>query len=218
MRTDRRLIVFDFDGTLADTWRDLATALNETLREAGLAAVAGAEVRAWIGDGLMRLLERALPASEHTPARITALYARLCVHYERCCLDTTTLYPSISECLARLSKHTLAILSNKPATFLDRVVTGLGLAGRFAAVVGGDALPAPKPDPRALDFVAAVAAFSEGEIWMIGDSGLDIASGRAAGARTIGCTWGLRGAEELRAAQAEFVVEHPLQIPPLIEA
>jgi len=149
---------------------------------------------------------------------VTALYARLRVHYGRCCLDTTTLYPGVSECLARLSKHTLAILSNKPASFLDRMVIGLGLADRFAAVVGGDALPAPKPDPRALAHVAAVAAFSKGEVWMIGDSGLDIASGRAAGARTIGCTWGMRDAEELRAAQAEFVVEHPLEIPPLIGA
>jgi phosphoglycolate phosphatase len=216
MSDHRRLIVFDFDGTLADSWRDIATALNSTLREAGLAEASPAQVRAWIGEGLIRLLERALPAQERTPVMVAGLAERFSAHYERCCLDTTTLYPGVLDCLGGLAGDTLAILSNKPAHFLDRMVTDLGLAARFKAVVGGDVLPARKPDSRAFDAVARAAGVAAGERWMIGDSALDVATGRAAGAHTIGCAWGMRGREELETAGAEFVVEHPAEIPALI--
>lgn len=213
----RQLIIFDFDGTLADTWRDIAIALNQTFREVGLAAARDAQVRDWIGNGLLRLLERAVPESERSPQRIAALYARFREHYDRGCLDTTTLYDGIPECLARLSGHSLAILSNKPTHVLERIVAGLGLAGRFAAVIGGDALPVKKPDAAAVAHVVRAVGVRPALVWMIGDSAIDVATGRAAAAHTIGCAWGLRGAPELRAAGAEFLVEHPSEIPPLIE-
>lgn len=212
----RRLVIFDFDGTLADSSRDIATALNQTLREAGLKEVPGSDVRAWIGNGVVALLERAIGAGDRSPQRIAALYNRFRVHYDRCCLDTTTLYPGMAECLAQLAAHPLAILSNKPGYFLDRIVDGLGLAGRFVAVVGGDATAAKKPDPAAIEYVVRAAGSPPDEVWMIGDSAIDVATGRAAGARTIGCTWGLRGPDELRTAGVEFLVEHPVEIPPII--
>ena len=212
----RRLVIFDFDGTLADSARDIATALNQTLRDAGLGAVPESQVRAWIGNGVLALLEQAVGAGERSPERIAALYGRFRVHYERCCLDTTTLYPGMAECLARLAGHPLAILSNKPGYFLDRIVGGLGLAGRFVAVVGGDATPVKKPDPAAIDYVVRAAGPPPDEVWMVGDSAIDVATGRAAGARTIGCAWGLRGCDELRAAGADFLVEHPAEIPPIV--
>ena len=93
------LVIFDFDGTLADTWRDLATALNQTLREAGFAEASGPQVREWIGEGLARLLERASPAGVRPAERFEAMRAHLSHHYERCCLDTTTLYPGVAELL-----------------------------------------------------------------------------------------------------------------------
>ena len=213
----QRLVIFDFDGTLADSWRDIATALNHTLREAGMPAAADAQVREWIGDGLARLIERALPERERSPESIAALAVRYRAHYARCCLDTTVLYPGMAECLARLSGHTLAVLSNKPAQFLHRMLDGLGVAGSFAAVVGGDTVPVRKPDPAAIAYVVRAAAARPDELWMVGDSAVDVATGRAAGARTIGCAWGLRGAAELRAARAEFIVDHPREIPLIMD-
>ncbi len=210
------LVIFDFDGTLADTWRDIATALNRTLQEAGLPVASAGNVRSWIGDGVVRLLERAVPERMRPAHPIPDLVARFLAHYDRCLLDTTVLYPEIADCLAQLAVHRLAILSNKPTRALERLVVGLGLAGRFAAVVGGDAVPVKKPDPAVVRHVVAQVGVEPGELWMVGDSALDIATGRAAGARTIGCTWGLRGRSELEGAGAEFIVDDAREIPALI--
>jgi phosphoglycolate phosphatase len=214
-----RLVVFDFDGTLADTWRDLASALNETLAEAQLPPVSGPEVKAWIGDGALKLLSRALPPQERTGARLELHFERFRLHYERVCLETTELYPGIDACLDSLAgKAALAVLSNKPSRFLDRIVEGLDLGKRFFAVIGGDSLSVTKPDPAALRLLAARLDPAPREIWMVGDSAIDIATGRAAGARTIGCAWGLRGIEELHAAGADVLVEEPAEIPGLVLA
>jgi phosphoglycolate phosphatase len=212
-----RLVVFDFDGTLADTWRDLASALNRTLADAGLPPVSGPDVKAWIGDGALKLLSRALPPDERSGERLELHFERFRGHYDRNCLDTTDLYPGIAECLDALcGQAELAVLSNKPARFLDRIVEGLGLDKRFAAVVGGDSLGVTKPDPAALHRLVERLAGRPDEIWMVGDSAVDIATGRAAGARTIGCAWGLRSLEELSAAGADALVDSPAEIPALV--
>ncbi|HTO54378.1 MAG TPA: HAD-IA family hydrolase [Myxococcota bacterium] len=211
-----RVVVFDFDGTLADTWRDLATALNRTLSDVDLPPVEGPQVRAWIGDGALKLLANALPEGERAPERLEAHYERFRTHYDQCCLDTTELYPGVSECLEALAEERLAVLSNKPSRFLDRIIDGLGIKGVFGAVLGGDTLPVRKPDPAVLHGVIERLAVRPREVWMIGDSAVDVETGRNAGARTIGCGWGLRGREELRAAGVEFMLESPREIAPLI--
>jgi phosphoglycolate phosphatase len=211
-----RVVVFDFDGTLADTWRDLATALNRTLADAGLPPVEGPQVRAWIGDGALKLLANALPPEERLPERLEPHYERFRSYYDACCLETTELYPGIAECLAALSHERLAVLSNKPARFLDRIIDGLGIKGQFGAVLGGDTLPMRKPDPALITGVIERLGVRPSEVWMIGDSGVDVETGKHAGARTIGCGWGLRGRAELRSAGVEFLLEHPREIAPLI--
>ncbi len=218
MSAGQRLIVFDFDGTLADTWRDLATAVNETLADAGLPGIEGPEVKAWIGEGALKLLTRALPPSEAVRGRIEAHMERFRGHYERCCLETSDLYPGVERCLDELAGESLAVLSNKPQHYLDRIVSGLDLGKRFVSVLGGDSLPAPKPDPAGLERLRAGLDRAPCEVWMIGDSAIDVHTGRNAGARTIGCTWGLRSAAELREAGAGVLVDRPDQIPALILA
>jgi len=178
-----RLVVFDFDGTLADTWRDIATALNQTLADAGLPAVGGPDVRFWIGEGAMKLLERAVPEEERDADKLAALFERA---------------------------------SNKPTRFLPRVIDGLGLKGYFRIVLGGDTLDVQKPDPRVLAHLIAQLETRPDQVWMVGDSAIDIETGRNSGARTIGCAWGLRGRDELRDARPDFLVESPREIPPLV--
>jgi phosphoglycolate phosphatase len=207
-----RLIAFDFDGTLADTWRDIAAALNRTLEEVGLAPVHGPEVRFWIGHGVLPLLERAVPREWAAPDRIEELYARFRDHYDRQCLETTELYPGVLECLQALSEDALAIVSNKPARFLDRVLSGLGLKRYFDVVLPGDTLAFRKPDPEVLAHAVRLISAEVAEVWMIGDSSIDVETGRAYGARTIGCAWGLRGRAELRSAGADLIAETPLDL------
>ena len=208
------LVIFDFDGTLADTWRDIATALNRTLAEAGLPTAAGADVRLWVGRGVRRLIGQAIGSDD--PDRIESLHPRFRAHYADCCLDTTALYDGVPEALTALApRHTLAILSNKPQAFLDRIADGLGIRSLFAAVVGGDALPVSKPDPATIAHVVASIGAAPAPVWMVGDSAVDVETGRRSGARTVGCAWGLRGRDELRAAGADVVIEHPSALPGL---
>jgi phosphoglycolate phosphatase len=210
------LLIFDFDGTLADTWRDIATGLNRTLSEAGLAEATGSEVRDWVGRGVRVLIARAIAADD--PARIEALYQRFRVHYADCCLDTTLLYAGMRAALDALTvRHRLAILSNKPQFFLDRIVEGLAIRPLFATVVGGDALPVSKPDPATIaHVVTGVGVAPATAVWMIGDSDVDVDTGRAFGARTIGCAWGLRPRAELERAGAEIIIAAPAELPPLL--
>ncbi len=211
-----RLVVFDFDGTLADTWRDIAAALNRTLADAGLPAVGGPDVRFWIGEGAMKLLERAVPEEERDADRLATLFESFRGHYDRCLLDTTEPYRGIVDCLDALAGSSLAVASNKPTRFLPRVIDGLGLKGYFGIVLGGDTLDVQKPDPRVLAHLIAQLETRPDQVWMVGDGAIDIETGRNSGARTIGCAWGLRGRDELRAARPDFLVESPSEIPPLV--
>ncbi len=210
------LVLFDFDGTLADTWRDIANALNTTLAWAGLPAVQGPDVRYWIGAGVLPLLEAAVPDAASDPELLERLYGHFRLEYERRCLDTTELYPGIDACLTALEGLSLAVVSNKPTHFLDRVMSGLDLKRHFPVVVGGDSLDVRKPDPRVIRHVVEQLDRTPSEVWMVGDSAIDAETGLAAGARTIGCAWGLRGRAELRAARVEFLVEQASEIPPLV--
>ena len=210
------LVVFDFDGTLADTWRDIATALNRTLADAGLPRVEGPQVRFWIGQGVIHLLEQAVPGVGRDEKAVHELYMRFREHYEVCCLDTTDTYPGIMECLAELSDARLAIASNKPAYFLDRILDGLGLKGYFRVTVGGDSLGVRKPDPGVIEHVRSRIDGTPSSVWMIGDSAIDVGTGQASQAGTIGCAWGLRGRQELEEANVEWLIEHPREIPRIV--
>ncbi len=213
----RPVVIFDFDGTLADTWRDIATALNLTLEDAGLPPVLGPEVRFWIGEGVIQLLERAVPPEARRPGRtIEELYARFRDHYDRCCLDTTETYSGITQCLESLQDAVLAVLSNKPAHFLERVITGLGIKRHFRVVLGGDSLDVKKPSAEVVEQLLLRLDVEPTAIWMVGDSAVDVETGKRAGAHTIGCSWGLRGRDELRRAGADHLVDNPREIPALV--
>ena len=209
------LVIFDFDGTLADTWRDIADALNETLASVGLPAVEESTARFWIGEGVLPLLRRQLgPAA--TERRVRELYRDFARRYERRPLHHTTLYPGMADALDALRWAKLAILSNKPNAYLKRLLQDLAIASRFEIAFGGDSLPRTKPDPELVRTVVEHIGSRPERIWVVGDSAVDIELGRATEASTIGCAWGLRGRDELVAAGADHVAEHPRELPPLI--
>ncbi len=92
------------------------------------------------------------------------------------------------------------------------MIDGLGLKAYFRVVLGGDSLPVKKPDGRVLEQLVERLGEAPKEIWMVGDGAVDVEMGRAAGARTIGCAWGLRGRDELRKAGVDALIEHPREI------
>jgi phosphoglycolate phosphatase len=187
-----RLVVFDLDGTLVDSARDLATGVNEALGRVapGQPPLPLDVVKAFVGDGAAVLIQRALrhagldlPKEKVLPVFLECYAAHL--------LDTTRLYPGVVETLDQLDDRTLAVLSNKPGGMSRALLDGLGVGSRFARTWGPDDAGGRKPDPAGLERLLTELGFAAAESAMVGDSGADVAAGRAAGVRTIGATWGL---------------------------
>jgi phosphoglycolate phosphatase len=186
-----RLVVFDLDGTLVDSSRDLAAAVNAALSAVapGTPQLAEDVVRSFIGSGARVLIERSVRAAglsrfvdEVLPAFLQAYRGRL--------LDTTRLYPGVLEALDALAPRTFAVLTNKPGDMSRAILQGLGVADRFARVYGGGDLKERKPDPAGLLRILDETHAEPGEAAMVGDSDVDVLTGRAAGVRTIGVRYG----------------------------
>jgi phosphoglycolate phosphatase len=190
-----RLVVFDLDGTLIDSARDLATAVNRALQRIapGTPALPDDVVRSFIGSGARVLIERSLartglrvPVGDVLPVFLEA--------YAGCLLDTTRLYPGVEEALERLRDRRLAVLTNKPGDMSRAILAGLGVGDRFFRIAGGGDFPGQKPDPAGLLRLAAEAGVDPADALMVGDSGIDVRTGRAAGMPTAGVTYGFDAA------------------------
>ncbi len=192
-----RLAIFDLDGTLVDSVEDLWLAVNHALATLGLPGRTLEEVKGFVGEGATRLLERSVAPHQHLlePA-LDAWRA----HYRAHLLDHTALYPGVGAALAS-ARCALAVHTNKPGAMARRILEGLGVAERFASIVGGDDAPR-KPDPAGtLEIMARVGARAE-ETVFIGDSRVDLETARAAGVRFVAVTWGLVPAPALAQAGA----------------
>jgi phosphoglycolate phosphatase len=196
-----RLVVFDLDGTLVDSSRDIAASVNAALGRVapGTAALSREAILSFVGEGAGLLVERslrhaglALSTEEVLPVYIDCYRERL--------LDTTRLYPGVAEALDALAGTTLAVLTNKPGDMSRTILEGLGVASRFARVRGAGDVPSRKPDPAGLLGLMSELGARAGETWMVGDSATDVGVARAAGARAAGVTWGFHPAALLAAA------------------
>jgi phosphoglycolate phosphatase len=175
------LIVFDLDGTLVDSHKDLAHAANTLVLELGGAPVTEDAVVRMVGEGAAVLVRRALTASGLDPDTPGALERFLAI-YDGCLLDHTRPYPGTREVLERLAPtHRLAILTNKPARATARVIEGLDLARYFDPVVGGDTRFGRKPDPAGLRHIIDAAGATPAGTLMVGDSPVDRLTARNAG-------------------------------------
>jgi phosphoglycolate phosphatase len=184
-----RLVVFDLDGTLVDSSRDLATAVNRTLAASGVPALDPALVRSFVGEGARRLIEKSVAAAGQ-PLSVDALLPVFLDIYREVLLETTRLYPGVPETLAALVPRKLAVLTNKPGDMSRAILSGLGIAHRFDWIWGYGDVPARKPDPVGLVRLMAAAAVPPEDTAFVGDSAIDVRTARAAGARAIGVTYG----------------------------
>ncbi len=186
-----RLVVFDLDGTLIDSSRDLATSVNEALRRVapGTPALAEDVVRSFVGSGARILIERSL-ARTGLPHSVEDVLPVFLAEYSGRLLDETRLYPGAVEALDRFGGRPLAVLTNKPGDMSRAILEGLGVADRFFRIYGGGDLESRKPDPAGLRRIASEAGVEPREALMVGDSAIDVRTGRAAGTLTAGVTYG----------------------------
>ena len=204
-----RLLVFDLDGTLVDSSRDIATAVNATLARVapGTAAIPLEAILSYVGEGARLLIERSLGhvGLDRRADDVLSVYLEC---YGQHLLDTTRLYPGVAEALDALEGTTLAVLTNKPGDMSRAILEGLGVASRFARVWGAGDVPSRKPDPGGLLHLMSDVGVPRQETWMVGDSATDVHAARAAGVRVAGVTWGFHPSA-LRAAGADRLIDDP---------
>jgi phosphoglycolate phosphatase len=176
-----RLIVFDLDGTLIDSRRDLADSANALILERGGRPLPVDAIAGMVGEGAALLVRRALTAAGIEPDLDTALPRFLELYDERL-LAHTRLYPGTREALETIgAQATLAILTNKPQRPTERILDGLAIAGLFERVIGGDTPFGRKPEPAGLAHLMAAAGSGTADTILVGDSAIDLRTARAAG-------------------------------------
>lgn len=218
--THPRLAVFDLDGTLLDTIGDLAASCNAMLAQRGLPQHSHDDYCTMVGNGIMRLVERALPDHLRT-AEYVAEARRDFVAYYTDHIDLHTRpYEGIMELIEELQRRgwTLAVASNKFDEGTRSLVNTFFAKGTFKAIYGNREGVPLKPDATLLRTIADECNAPIEQCYMIGDSGVDIITARNAGARSIGVTWGFRSREELESEGADHIVTHPSEILDLLGA
>lgn len=210
MPARRKAVLFDLDGTLLDTLEDIADATNAVLAAAGHPGHPTAAFKRFVGDGMRVLMRRALPSGA-PDAEIDRCVDAMRGEYGRRWKDKTRPYPGIPELLDALEERGLpaAILSNKPDVATRMTVAGLLGRWRFAAVRGARPEGPFKPDPAGALEIARELGLEPREILYAGDSDIDVRTAAAAGMPCAAVLWGFRGADELRAAGAETMIEKP---------
>lgn len=185
-----RTILFDLDGTLVDTLPDLAASLNRIVPAHGLQPFTAAEVAAMIGDGMAKLLARALAARRQ--ADDPSLVARFEADYLAHVAVASRPYPGTVDTLSTLARAgwRLAVATNKPERAAVQLLEALDLKKFFKAVTGGDSLPVRKPDPRHLLAALRLAGGHADRAAMLGDHANDIKAARAAGIVPVFALWG----------------------------
>jgi len=214
---ETRLVVFDLDGTLIDSRRDIAAATNHALRSAGFAALEEARIASFVGDGARSLLARAAAVDESDPI-VDALLSAFVTHYRAHPVEQSPWIPGAPEALAALAARgvVLALCTNKARPVAEAVVEALGVASRFTILcAGGDAL-GKKPDPRPLLWIAERAGVSVGASVMVGDGPQDVLAARGAGMRSVGVVSGYAPHERLLKAEPDGTLPDLWGLPALI--
>lgn len=209
------LIVFDLDGTLADSLPDLAVAANYTCRRLGLPERQPAAIAGMIGGGERKFMERlAGPDHQDLVDDCLAIYLD---YYSRHSADLTRLYPGVQETLEKLAGKKLAVLSNKLQRLTEQVLETLGVAHFFKARRGGGAGLPLKPSPEPLTALMRDLGAEPGRTLMVGDKPADISTGRGAGARVVVVTYGYGDLESLQAAAPDFLLARFDQLVDIVE-
>lgn len=214
-----KLLIFDLDGTLIDSRLDLVHSVNAMLRHLRRPELPDDVIASYIGDGAPVLVRRALGDPKHEGDIKEALEFFL-AYYRVHKLDHTHLYPGIKEALNAVRnsdgvRRHMAVLSNKPVVPSRAIVEALGLAEFFIHVYGGNSFPTKKPDPHGVQTILRETNTRPEEAVMIGDSSIDVITGRNAGLWTCGVTYGF-APHTLCEAPPDVTIDSPGELPQLL--
>jgi phosphoglycolate phosphatase len=212
-------VIFDLDGTLLDTLADIADSANRVLASHGCPTYPVDAYRQFVGEGVTRLFERALPADQSGPEVVAECVSGFRAAYAEHWNVRTRPYDGVAELLDALSARgvMMAVLSNKPDRFTRRCVDEYLSRWRFEAVFGQrEGVPA-KPDPAgALEIARRLGAAADRFVYL-GDSATDMRTARSAGMRAVGAAWGFRSVDELESAGAEVIIQRPIDFLAIVD-
>jgi phosphoglycolate phosphatase len=215
-----RLLVFDLDGTLIDSRLDLIHSVNAMLRHFSRPELADDVIASYVGDGAPVLVRRALFGQEGNgddEVLFSSALEYFLGYYRLHKLDHTTVYDGIPEVLAGLAQASnevqrqMAVLTNKPVRASQDIVRALGLGDYFVRVYGGNSFVTKKPDPLGVRTLLEETDVAPGEALMIGDSGIDVLTGRNAGLWTCGVTYGF-APHSLEQTAPDVIVDGPREL------
>ncbi len=198
-----QLIIFDLDGTLVDSSRDIAEAINDATSSYGLRPITVEETISLIGEGVTRLFEKLLVTADDRMKH--DIQDRFLSYYTDHLTDHATLYPGVAETLSILRGKRKAVVSNKREQLSKRLLSHLGLDRHFDLILGSDSLSERKPSPLPIFHAMERLGARPAETVVVGDSTYDIDAGRAAGACTVAVTYGYREAALLK--DADFRID-----------
>ena len=209
-----RATIFDLDGTLLDTLDDIATAANRALAARGFPIHPHSRYRTFVGDGVVKLISRALPETHRDEATVQAGVSAFAQEYERTWNVQTRPYAGVPELLDALVRRglKLAVLSNKPDRFTQQCVEDLLANWKFEAVLGASDQFPRKPDPASAMEIARRLGVTPADCLYVGDSGVDMQTARAAHMCAVGVLWGFRGKEELLQDGAQHLINKPSEV------
>ncbi|MBT5985647.1 MAG: HAD-IA family hydrolase [Nitrospina sp.] len=200
------LFVYDFDGTLVDTFQDIANSVNRTLTEMKLQPLGQETIRQNIGRGVVNLMTRSLTGSKCNNIEIAvSLFQK---HYNHHLLDQTKLYPNGRKIVEHFSNKKNTILSNKPVVFIEKILGAINFLSPFDSILGGDSLSEQKPNPIGLQFLMKKYNCPAEKVLMIGDNAIDVETGKRAGVITCGVTYGLGNPNLLRDSKPNFLIDN----------
>jgi phosphoglycolate phosphatase len=199
------LFIFDLDGTLIESSRDIANAVNFTLRHLGEPVLSESEISRNVGDGVLNLLRRCLV--ENHQDRVTEAVKIFRQHYGEHLTEHTTLYPGVKETLEHFGGKRSAILTNKPERYIPPILQALRISERIQFSIGGDGKIVPKPGGEAVRKILKHFGVEAGKAVMVGDSAVDVETGKLGDILTCAVTFGYRPRKELEAAEPDFIID-----------
>ena len=213
----KKLLIFDLDGTLLNTIADLAQSTNHALEQNGFPRHEADEYRFFVGNGILKLFERALPPEERTQENILRIRKDFIPYYNEHNADDSRPYPGIPALLHALQDKgiRLAVASNKYQAATEKLIRHFFPDIRFVAVFGQRENVPAKPDPQVVDDILQMANAAKTETLYVGDSGVDMQTARNAGVEAAGVTWGFRPRTELEAFHPRYIVNRAEDILPL---
>lgn len=209
------LIVFDLDGTLVDSRRDIADSVNFALTALSLPSLKTEEVMGYVGDGLTKLIERSL--ANNRLEKIDEVVDIFRSHYREHLLDFSTFYPNVEIILNHFRNKKIAVVSNKPEEFTRSMLEELQVADFFEIILGGDSLPVMKPDPGPILHVLNHLGVSADKAAIVGDGTTDMEAGKAAKIWTCAVTYGLKKKEVLLKTNPDFMIDDIRELKKIFE-